>query len=135
MGTLQGPVICRPAVYVKNARFPCPLINPSSATMGRFLRSGFWGAIKECRFMIRVSSWSYPQHEGKNRLICCSFSSSSDGNGSRAENFSGSDGEYVNSSVIEAGNDQLHTSAFCITQLLLQLNFMFLMQNSVEMTL
>jgi len=36
--------------------------------------------------------------------VCCSFSSSSDGNGYMAGNFSESDEDYVNSTVLEAGN-------------------------------
>ncbi|KAI3854818.1 hypothetical protein MKX03_004211 [Papaver bracteatum] len=34
--------------------------------------------------------------------VLCTFSSSSDGNGSTTENFNENDGEYVNSSVMEA---------------------------------
>lgn len=114
MGTLQGPVICRPVVHVKNGRFPRPLINSSLTTMGGLLTSGFWGSRKKCRFMIRVGSLSYQQYDRKNGLICCNFSSSSDGNGSTAENFSSSDEEYVNSSVIEAVEVRSGSDGFMI---------------------
>ena len=53
--------------------------------------------------MIRVGSLITQQCERRSGLVHCSFSSSSDGNGSMAENFSESDEDYVNSSVIEAG--------------------------------
>lgn len=112
MGTLHGPVICRPDVHAKNGRFPCPLINPLSTTKRGFLTSGFLGSRKKCRIMIRVGSLPYQQCDRKNGLVRCNFSSSSNGNGGTVENFSLSDEEYVNSSVIEAGNDYLHTTVF-----------------------
>ena len=102
MGTLHGPVICRPAVHVKLPRVRYPLMNLSS-TKGGLLTSGFWGCRKKCRHMIRVGSLISQQLERRSGLVRCNFSSSSDGNGSMAENFSESDEDYVNSSVIEAG--------------------------------
>lgn len=112
MGTLQGPIICRPAVHVKHARNRSPLINPSAK--GRNLANSFWRSRGKCSFMMRVDSIFSQRHKRNCGLIRCSFSSSSDGNGSTAENFSESDGDYVNSSVIEAVEVKSGSDGFLI---------------------
>ncbi|KAJ8641362.1 hypothetical protein MRB53_018056 [Persea americana] len=66
------------------------------------LRSGFWGCKGGCRSQVKVGVLS-PQRQARvRRTILCSFSSSSNDNGSMAENFSENDEDYVNSSVVEA---------------------------------
>lgn len=104
MGILEGPVICRPSVYHgKQARISAPVINTILKNT-RHLRSGFWGSKTRCRNIIRVGALSIQPCERKGLPIRCGFSSSSDGNGSMAGNFNENDEDYVNSSVIEAGN-------------------------------
>ncbi|NP_001312802.1 bifunctional nuclease 1-like [Nicotiana tabacum] len=90
MSSLQGPIVC-PVVCGKRTG----PVN-SSIVKAKMLRSEFWGfngisSRVACLPRSRVS-----------KLIGCSFSSSSNGNGSMAENFSESDADYVNSSVVEA---------------------------------
>lgn len=102
MGILDGPVICRPVANAKHAGVFVPLVN-TALRKARILGSGFWGSKGKCVGMIRVGVPSYAPFERKHRAVRCSFSSSSDGNGSMAGNFNVSDADYVNSSVIEAG--------------------------------
>lgn len=102
MGILDGPVICRPVGNAKHAGVFVPLVN-TALRKARILGSGFWGSKGKCVGMIRVVVPSYAPFERKHRAVRCSFSSSSDGNGSMAGNFNVSDADYVNSSVIEAG--------------------------------
>ncbi|XP_008792814.1 bifunctional nuclease 2-like [Phoenix dactylifera] len=102
MGILEGPVICRPAVHLaKQARVSAPVIN-TLFTKTRHLRSGFWGSKTRCRSIIRAAALSIQPCERKGWPVHCSFSSSSDGDGSMAGNFNENDEDYVNSSVIEA---------------------------------
>ncbi|KAJ6805382.1 bifunctional nuclease 1-like isoform X1 [Iris pallida] len=108
MGTLHGPVICRPVVNTRNGG--SMLVNTSFAAKGASLRSGFRGS----KVVIRVGPlFSHPR-ERRSLSVNCSFSSSSDGNGSMAENFSESDGDYVNSSVIEAVEVESGSHGFMI---------------------
>lgn len=103
MAIIEGPVICRPAVeHAKQARVSTPIIY-TSLIKTRHLRSGFWGSKVRCRSITTVGALSIQPCERKGWPVRCSFSSSSDGNGSMAGNFSENDEEYVNSSVIEAG--------------------------------
>ncbi|XP_031403858.1 bifunctional nuclease 2-like [Punica granatum] len=98
MGSLQGPVICpirakQAGVY--SVPVNGPLLKP------RLLRSELWG----CRMSFRqrtdggVIRWLVAR---RRKAPQCSFSSSSDGNGSMAENFNEHDEDYVNSSIVEA---------------------------------
>ena len=102
MGILEGPVICRSVVDRKHTRVSVPLLKTPLAKT-RLLGSGFWGWKGKCRGTIRVGAPSYAPSERKHGAVTCSFSSSSDGNGSMAGNFNESDEDYLNSSVIEAG--------------------------------
>ncbi|KAK8624409.1 hypothetical protein V6N13_065754 [Hibiscus sabdariffa] len=101
MVSLQGPVIC-PAVRSKQFGVYTPPVN-DLFPRARLHRSDVWG----CRGVI----------DGKSKLralfrklklrkcrtkVQCAFSSSSDGNGSTAENFNENDEDYVDSSVLEA---------------------------------
>lgn len=97
MSSLQGPVIC-PVVRSKLTG-PCrvPLYRPSVKATN-LIRSGF-GGLKGING-IRVANQVRVR---RNKVIKCTFSSSSNGNGSKAGNSNENDADYVNSSVVEAG--------------------------------
>lgn len=100
MGTLQGPVIC-PTVRAKEAGvYTLPVSLPLKKT--KIFRSGFWGFRGNCGGRTKVGAVPHQLHTRKCKTLQCSFSSSSDGNGSMAENFNENDEDYVNSSVVEA---------------------------------
>ncbi|XP_050366524.1 bifunctional nuclease 1 [Argentina anserina] len=100
MGTMQGPVIC-PTVSAKQAgSYTMPMVGPLLKV--RLLRSELWGfkAISGCS---TKAGFDYrPRHVRKCTRVHCTYSSSSNGNGSMAENFNENDEDYVNSSVLEA---------------------------------
>ncbi|KAL6995718.1 Bifunctional nuclease 2 [Sarracenia purpurea var. burkii] len=97
MGSLQGPVIS-PAVRAKQTGvYTLPLNGP--LMKAKVLRSGFWGFRGIMGARINAS---HQLHGQECKKVLCSFSSSSNGNGSMAENFSENDEDYVNSSVVEA---------------------------------
>ncbi|KAJ6799995.1 bifunctional nuclease 1-like isoform X1 [Iris pallida] len=112
MGILHGPVICQPVVHARNGGNL--LVNTSLATKGTALASGFRGSRGKYRVAIRVGSLFGRPRERRSLRVNCSFSSSSDGNGSMAENFSESDEDYVNSSVIEAVEVKSGSDGFMI---------------------
>lgn len=100
MSTLQGPVVC-PAVRGKQGGVHSvdgPLMK------AKIQRSGIWGfkGINSHRVQVRN------QHGSK--TVKCSFSSSSNGNGSMAESFNENDSDYVNSSVVEAGKMMINAN-------------------------
>lgn len=101
MGSLQGPVVC-PTVRAKQVGlYTLPVIGPFAKA--RLLRSESWG-YKRIEGNITKAGFSYRQLSArKSKTIQCTFSSSSNGNGSTAENFNENDEDYVNSSVVEAG--------------------------------
>ncbi|KAL6007146.1 bifunctional nuclease [Asimina triloba] len=68
----------------------------------RVLRSSLWGSKVSCRKLIQFRVSSPHLYSGMHRRIFCTFSSSSNGNGRKAENFGENDEDYVNSSVVEA---------------------------------
>lgn len=93
MSTLQGPVVC-PSVRGKQGGIPAvdgPLMK------AKIHRSGVCGfkGVNSHRVQVR--------HRPGSKTGTCSFSSSSNGNGSMAESFNENDSDYVNSSVVEAG--------------------------------
>ncbi|KAJ8762340.1 hypothetical protein K2173_007498 [Erythroxylum novogranatense] len=102
MVSLQGPVIC-PAVRAKQLGvYTVPVNSPFVSNNVKVLRSELWGfkAIAGCKNNLGiVYRQSNPR---KCNGVRCSLSSSSDGNGSTAENFNENDEDYVNSSVLEA---------------------------------
>lgn len=99
MSSIQGPVICPATVHSKQTRaYTLPVNGPSMKN--RVLRSGFWGFKGFSGSRINVNN---QQRFQKGKVVKCSFSSSSNGNGSTAENFNENDADYVNSSVVEAG--------------------------------
>ncbi|GMY28370.1 bifunctional nuclease 1-like [Fagus crenata] len=100
MGSLQGPVIF-PSVRAKQVGFyTLPMIGPFMKA--RLVRSEFWGLKGISCSKTKVGILSHQLHLQKCKTVHCSYSSSSDGNGSTAENFNVNDEDYVNSSVIEA---------------------------------
>ncbi|XP_058088952.1 bifunctional nuclease 1-like isoform X3 [Magnolia sinica] len=100
MGALHGPVIC-PSVRVKQTGLSTVPVN-GPFMKSKVLRSEFWGSKGSCRNRTQVKAPSPHPYIGVHRRIHCTFSSSSNGNGSKAENFGENDEEYVNSSVVEA---------------------------------
>ncbi|XP_059634442.1 bifunctional nuclease 2 [Cornus florida] len=98
MGSLQGPVIS-PCIRGKQTGvYTLPVNAPLMKAI--ILRSGFWG-YKGVN-SDRVNNMCHQMRVHKCRMVQCSFGSSSNGNGSMAENFSENDEDYVNSSVLEA---------------------------------
>lgn len=87
MASIQGPVVC-PVVHAKQT-VDSPLLKP------KLIRTGFKGLNIN-------SNVSYRRNSKNFGPIRCTFSSSSDGNGSMAENSSHKNADYVNSSVVEA---------------------------------
>ncbi|KAJ1704560.1 hypothetical protein LUZ63_004339 [Rhynchospora breviuscula] len=103
MATLEGPVLCRrPVAHLKNTRVPtvAALVGSHFTKKG----SSFWGFTCKSRGIVGFDSLSFAKsiRNSKGLSICCSYSSSSDDNGSMAGNFSERDGDYVDSSVMEA---------------------------------
>lgn len=98
MGSLQGPIIC-PAVQAKQTGV-CILPVNGSFVKAKLLKSGFLGCqgIKGARINV-----NHKLRGQQYKKVRCCYSSSSDDNGSMAENFSEDDEDYVNSSVVEAG--------------------------------
>lgn len=96
---VQGPVVCPATVRSKqNGVYTLPVNAP--LMKHRILTTGFWGSKGiNCS---RVGVGIRPRFHKPNS-VKCSFSSSSNGNGSMAENFSENDADYINSSVVEAG--------------------------------
>ncbi|KAK9129802.1 hypothetical protein Sjap_010289 [Stephania japonica] len=96
MGSLQGPVIC-PTVRAKQGL----VVGALPVGRARIMRSGFfWGSRG------KILTGTLPHHQPYDQRgflrVRCTFSSSSDDNGSTAGNFNENDDEYVNSTVIEA---------------------------------
>ncbi|MBA0567550.1 hypothetical protein Golob_005103 [Gossypium lobatum] len=102
MVCLQGPVIC-PAVDSKQVGvYTLPFNGPFPRT--RLHRSDIWGyrGIVDGKGKPRGISGHLKRRRRFNTSVQCIFSSSSDGNGSMAENFNENNEDYVNSSVVEA---------------------------------
>ncbi|KAL8459028.1 hypothetical protein ACS0TY_036490 [Phlomoides rotata] len=96
MASLQGPVVS-PVLRAKQTGPSVPVNSPLLKT--KLTRSGFFG-IKGLNYGRGIGG--YRQHVRKCGTARCSFSSSSNGNGSMAGNSSENDADYVNSSVVEA---------------------------------
>jgi hypothetical protein len=101
MATLEGPALCRPVAHLKSLRLPTATVFAGNHFSKR--GSNFWGFTCNYRSIDSVS-FGKSIRNSKGLSICYSFSSSSDDNGSMAGNFSERDGDYVDSSVMEAGN-------------------------------
>lgn len=96
MSTLQGPVVC-PSVRGKQGGVHAVPAVDGPLMKAKIHRSGIWGYKGINSHRVRVRN----QHGSK--IVTCSFSSSSNGNGSMAESFNENDSDYVNSSIVEAG--------------------------------
>ncbi|XP_020109585.1 bifunctional nuclease 2-like isoform X2 [Ananas comosus] len=113
MVVIEGTTLYRPVVHPKHARVSTALINNSIVKTG-LIRSGFWGPNGVRRSTKRVGYVPFQHYVRKCCPVHCSFSSSSDGNGSMAGNFSENDGDYVNSSVMEAVEVRSGSDGFMI---------------------
>ncbi|KAJ8442562.1 hypothetical protein Cgig2_026504 [Carnegiea gigantea] len=112
MGTLQGPVIC-PTVHAKQVSVH-PVPANSSLTRTTMLKSSFWGYKDACRRRTTSGVITRPLHVQRLGRVHCTFSSSSDGSGSRVEKFNENDEDYINSSVIEAVEVKSGSDGFTI---------------------
>lgn len=104
MSSVQGHIIFPVTFRAKQTKVHTQLPANCPLRKYRISRTGFWG----------VKGISFGKANVGNRLrlhnvkvVKCSFSSSSDGNGSMAENSNENDAEYVNSSVTDAGEHLL----------------------------
>ncbi|CAL5002635.1 unnamed protein product [Urochloa decumbens] len=96
---MEGPVLCRPAMQ---AKLPAAVHISNSLVKSGQLGSAFFGSMSKYRNITRFISPVSQSATKNSSLVCCSFSSSSDGNGYMAGNFSESDEDYVDSTVLEA---------------------------------
>ncbi|XP_022772712.1 bifunctional nuclease 1-like [Durio zibethinus] len=111
MVSLQGPVICTAVRSKQVGVYALPVNGPFPRV--RMHRSDIWGfrVVTDGKNKARAVSrqlrkcWTTVQ---------CSFSSSSDGNGSMAESFNENDQDYVNSSVVEAVEVRSRADGFMI---------------------
>ncbi|PKA65279.1 Bifunctional nuclease 1 [Apostasia shenzhenica] len=101
MATLEGAVICQSAFHSKFSSVSAQSVNVFSPKH-KNQKPGLWGY--KGIFEGALTSGVPPVRLVQRRigLIHFAYRSSSDGNGSMAENFNENDAEYVNSSVIEA---------------------------------
>lgn len=112
MGTMQGPVIL-PTIRAKQvSAHPVPV--NGSLTRATMPKSGIWGAKDVLRRRINAGIFTRTVHIRKIGTVHCTFSSSSNGRGSRAENFKENDEDYVNSTVLEAVEVKSGSDAFTI---------------------
>ncbi|KAL8144091.1 hypothetical protein V2J09_017123 [Rumex salicifolius] len=109
MATLQGLTIC-PAIHSRQAGTYIMVVNEpvrkTTTLKSRFLGCNSirgWKATENSRFCVK-----------RRMAIQCTFSSSSNDNGSRAENYSENDEDYVNSSVLEAVEVKSGSEGFTI---------------------
>ncbi|CAL9760638.1 unnamed protein product [Musa acuminata subsp. burmannicoides] len=101
MGVLEGAIICRPDIRAHYAGLSASIVT-NNTTKAIRPQSRIWGFKTRCKSIIQFSGLSLKPCSKRRWRVHCSFSSSSDGNGSMAGNFSANDEEYVNSSVMEA---------------------------------
>ncbi|GAB4852046.1 Bifunctional nuclease 1 [Ancistrocladus abbreviatus] len=112
MGTLQGPVIC-PIARANKVGDHTKLFSGRLLKTQMF-RSGFLGCNGVYGRRPDVGIPTQICHAQRRVTIHCAFSSSSNGNGSKAENFNESDEDYVNSSVVEAVEVKSGSDGFMI---------------------
>jgi hypothetical protein len=97
---MEGRILCHPAMKVK---LPAAVVSSSLTKSGQ-LGTGFLGAMSKYRNITRLfCSISLPSVKNSSH-VCGAFSSSSDGNGYTAGKFNESNEDYVNSTILEAGN-------------------------------
>ncbi|KAL0905614.1 hypothetical protein M5K25_024047 [Dendrobium thyrsiflorum] len=104
MATLEGPIICQPALYAAHAKISAKLVKIPLKRV-RNHRDGFLG-YKGLHAGTVGGLLSRRHFQWKSGRLLCSLRSSSDGNGSMPENFSENDAEFVNASVMEAGEGE-----------------------------
>ncbi|XP_020595556.1 bifunctional nuclease 2 isoform X2 [Phalaenopsis equestris] len=113
MGTLYGPIICRYTVCSKKTEASKLFANHPQMRES-LLGSGIFGQRSKSRGINRFTS-IFPQPvQRRVGPIHCTFSSSSNGNGSMAGNSSENDEDFVNSSVIEAVEVKSSSDGFLI---------------------
>lgn len=101
MGSLQGPVFC-PAVRARQAGLYSTVPFTGPVMKARVFRSELWGFKGLTGVKTKEGVFTRQQNTRKCKIVQCTFSSSSNGNGSMAENFNENDEDFVNSSVVEA---------------------------------
>lgn len=79
MASLQGPAVC-PGIHAKQTGV-CSVPISSHLLKAKVIRTGFWGLMGNG---IGRTDVNYPQSLWKCKTIRCTFSSSSNGNGSMA---------------------------------------------------
>ncbi|KAJ6684868.1 BIFUNCTIONAL NUCLEASE 1 [Salix purpurea] len=109
MGSLQGPVICRTVRAKQAGNHAFPMTGP--LVKARLVRSELWG-FKGYKTKVGLASRQLKAR--RCNTVQCSLNSSSDGNGSTAENFNENDEDYVNSSVVEAVEVKSGSDGFVI---------------------
>lgn len=112
MGSLHGPVVC-PTIRAKQVGVYQVPTN-SSLMKNAMLRSTFWGYKSVRQRVSNAGMLASPTNIRRLGLVHCTFSSSSNGSGSRAENFKENDEDYVNSSVTEAVEVKSGSDGFTI---------------------
>ncbi|KAK1381885.1 Bifunctional nuclease 1 [Heracleum sosnowskyi] len=110
MSSVQGHVIFPVAVRAKQTKVQTPPVN-GPLRKYRISRSGFWGVNGISCGKTNVGH-RLRLHNVK--VVKCSFSSSSDGNGSMAENSNENEAEYVNCSVTDAVEVESSSDGFII---------------------
>ncbi|TVU06472.1 hypothetical protein EJB05_49689 [Eragrostis curvula] len=95
---MEGPILCRPAMQ---AKLPAAVVSNTLTKSGQ-LGTAFLGAMSRYRNTTRIISPISLLSARSSGHVCCSFSSSSDGNGYTAGKFNESDEDYVNTTVLEA---------------------------------
>ncbi|XP_009396078.2 bifunctional nuclease 2 [Musa acuminata AAA Group] len=113
MAVLMGATICCPDIHANYSGIPTPLIS-NNITKAICLQSGIWGYKPRCKSIVQVGGLYVQPCSKRQWRVHCSFSSSSDDNGSMAGNFSANDEEYVNSSVMEAVEVRSGSDGFII---------------------
>uniref|UniRef100_A0A803LKJ4 BFN domain-containing protein n=1 Tax=Chenopodium quinoa TaxID=63459 RepID=A0A803LKJ4_CHEQI len=110
MGSLHGPVVC-PTIRAKQVGVYQTPISVSLMKDAMF-RSAFWGYKSVRQQSTNASMLTRPINIRRFGTVHCTFSSSSNGSGNRAEKEN--DEDYVNSSVIEAVEVKSGSDGFTI---------------------
>ncbi|KAG6470787.1 bifunctional nuclease 1-like [Zingiber officinale] len=111
MGVLEGAINCLLDIHASYSGISGSVITNHSS---KAVSIHGWGYKHRCKSKLHVGGISLKPCGKKQWCIRCSFSSSSDGNGSMAGNFNANDEEYVNSSVIEAVQVRSGSDGFMI---------------------
>ncbi|CAO2835114.1 unnamed protein product [Amaranthus hypochondriacus] len=112
MGSLQGPVVC-PSIRAKQVVvYQVPTNN--ALMKSAMIRSTFWGYNRLHQRTSKAGLLAGPMNIQRLGTVKCTFSSSSNGSGSRAENFKENDEDFVNTSVVEAVEVKSGTDGFTI---------------------